>query len=650
MYTYSSVAGMSQYGKKGEDIVVHDAFPSFFSARDVEVVDDILTGCRRPWMEGTYRGPRNHPLPLVRCSLRRDGRVCGHKMGIFYNAAGKYEYVCGSCAIFSRNTAKVHPHIDHLVLDIVESVFRPEAIEYMARHIDQGSIDVDAAIADLQKRLRSAEDRLDGAMEIQAEARGAGDHDLAGVWARKVARCREDIAASTKKHLELERERERLATLDARGASAVAALAADFGGLLRAAKLAEQLGQATGVVRKLLAAVTKAVHVRTLMPTLYEVQVEFPSGDRIGGYVTTARVVSSTHEYLFLQDQLARGASPASIAEQLSAGRAAFPSYTTAKSRRGPWSPEAVMGVALAFPDRKPPRARRNAVPISSLAACTEVPLHRVMGAAMAEALGPAVTRNGEICCAPTESELAKAFPEFSIRSAALAAGWPPDDVVTVADLVVEVGAPSRTGIEALANRLGARVLTTTGIAVARRSVVVAHLGYTPVPAGNEIPAEHSHLDVHGWRTREQLRREYPAAAVPALCAGSPSFMRENRAVFYHVSPALAQQVLEGDMRTVLADLGYGHLEPAEFMHGHEVIRFLKSRYGVGNPGSLGNAVRKGRVLKVRANRPGMHGAYYWVPEEVRTGSDPAVVSEWMSGRYPPPDRCTPVHDLPEGK
>jgi hypothetical protein len=149
------------------------------------------------------------------------------------------------------------------------------------------------------------------------------------------------------------------------------------------------------------------------------------------------------------------------------------------------------------------------------------------------------------------------------------------------------------------------------------------------------LPSSRTSTAATGGR-RRNWQRSMPVKAAREVWKRAPAF--SYCGTRYHwAGPDLVREVLDGDMPEVLERMDYGHLAIDDFQSQTELLRFLKERYGVGSPGSLRTAERKGTVLRVQATRPGNGGVYDWVPPQVRTGSDPRVVRDWFAGKLPPP-------------
>jgi hypothetical protein len=637
IYSYSSLAGMREYGKRGLDVFEPGAFPSFLMHADVARVSRILSNVRRPWKEGSYTGPRNDPIPLLRCAnLMPDGDVCGRSMSAVYGPKGQYKYVCGDCTVDRKKWGKVHAHVGRFVVALLERLFEPDAMEGV-QLAASGDLDRHRAhVESLNARLEALAQKRDGAMDLQAEARAVGNTGMVNSWTRRLESYEADRRQLEQEQTELDQEGHRLQPVPEAALARLKALAGDLPQLLKQARACERAGRGEGIVREIVEALVSEVHVRVLRPTLYQVSLAFPSGETVTGLVTTARTRPTAQERAYIAVALAEGWSPDWIAGQLTRYRKLACAYYQGGSRRGPWAADAVVAVDLVHPDPRPRKRKGIYRTAMELADRVFEPVERVKAAILAGQLGPAEVTAGAFSASPTDNEVARAFRGSGPKRAAAATGWPADQVCTITDLVVESGVRRNTVMKA-AGRLGAVAYAPpANTPVLHRERVLLALEPLRMDPDRHVPSDLRHLPAEHWKTRTQLFRELPNQATKEVCRRAPRFSHAPADVYFHASPALVHDVLLGNLPQVLRDGGYGHLRSEDFMHQKELLAFLRERCGAGSPGSLRTAVERGAVLRVEANRPGNHGVYYWVPSEVRQGRSPELVWDWFGGRFPP--------------
>jgi hypothetical protein len=638
MYSFCSLAGMREYGKQGLDILVPDAFPAFLTHSDLDRVNRILSSLPRPLKRGAYRGPRNHALALLRCANRLpNGEPCGRSMGAFYDGeTGRHKYVCGDCQlIWKGERAKVHAHVDGFVLEVLRRVFAPDSM-------DGFKATVSTETAEHEKRARALEERalrlgsqIGSALDLQADARSAGKNDRVRMWERRLNSYEEQRRGLEEAIRTHERQGRQLRALSEPALSELRSLTGDLERLMAAARAAEVAGTGEGLVRGIVRALTNSVHVRVLVPTLYEVSVEFPSGEQVTGYVSTTKTRPTAQERAYIEEALRDGVSPTLTAKRLTRYRELAPSHYQSGSRRGPWTADAVVAVDMVFPKLKQRKRRGEHASVKELAERVLESEERVIGAILAGSLGPAKVECTHIAACPTEAEIEAAFPASIARRRAAASGWPLDQLITVADLVVETGV-RRSTVLRVARSLDNAFNTAERTPILHRGRMLKALESRRMNPTLHVPAGMRHLPQAHWKTRPQLLRELPSKAAREVCARAPRFSHAPADVYFNVSPEVVREVLAGDMPETLERMRYGHLSPDDFMSQKQLLEFLKSRYGVGSHGSLRTAVRRGTVTKVTAKRPGQGSTFYWVPQEVRNGRNSSVVWEWFGGAFLP--------------
>jgi len=209
-------------------------------------------------------------------------------------------------------------------------------------------------------------------------------------------------------------------------------------------------------LRALVAVCVKAVHVWNLGETIYSVEVEFPSGQRVPRLCVTKSVRLSQPERVFAWMALRPWLDPKARLADLPAADAAAAATAGAlneyfeavrqwamhplRARYAPWTADRAWRAALEHEHFESVEGRDTAThphtDITTLSDRLALPVADVLALVFADRLGPARVIGGELMVAPTETELHEVLPEFARRCVAEANRWPIDDVALIADLV----------------------------------------------------------------------------------------------------------------------------------------------------------------------------------------------------------------------
>ncbi|HEU4700003.1 MAG TPA: recombinase family protein [Gemmatimonadales bacterium] len=487
------------------------AFPGLRAPTDLPAVQFALKNLTHPWKRGEYAGPRNHALPLVRCSVPRPtGAPCGRKLVPAYSAEGR-AYYSGECSARRHQTAIDRELLDPTVLQVVAEVFRPEVLTAAVTRIRLQLGAEASRRRELEREVSTLTGKAEYAAELAFEARQRGESDAELHWKELSENHRRMRQA---KEAELKQLAQALtaskAVQEAEWASLLE-LATDVPALL--ARAAEH----EGMTRRVMQSLIRGVSVRGIGRYLYFVEVHFPFGEPVARLALSQALQCRQPEAAYAAAQLGPWLDPAKQGAPEAIERVAAVTDTLNRHRRptarliATWTPDRVWTAAFQY-DLLQMAGRRDG-PYRSpevLAAEIGAPEEVVLNVALGGHFGAACVMEGQVRFAPTPREVALAFPEAVRHAVAAQQGWPVEDTITLAELAATVD----WDYQRIRHHVRtAQATDAAGRYYVRRSQAQPH---TAVPAFDPQAAtaldSATPLDARYWLALHELGRMYGVA------------------------------------------------------------------------------------------------------------------------------------------
>lgn len=479
-------------------IRVEGAFPSYADPEDERRIRRIVSEVKRGWKRGAYNGPRRHALDVLRCAERvEDGSRCGRKMTAMYNSETEYGYYGQPCVARGHGVPHVQGSIDQSVLTIVQEVFDRESIGRAIRALEADAGANLARSRQVQKEIAQLEQKIEDASSLEMQA--LRDKNLRNQrhWERK----REEFV-DRKEELEAQFEtlraaEERLRRLGSDDIERVRDLAGALPELLERARRSNP-----DALREVVRELVEAVHFRRISSFAYEIDVEFPAGERVRRTVWTRNFVCTQPARIWAYGRLVDGADAAVIANELN--------LAPPLNHRVPWDADRVRVAADVHVHCEPePLRAGEGVTAAELAKAYGMAHNDFLAAAFQGYLGPAAYRDGDLLLWPTEPEMHFGLPETARRDVARKTGWPLDDTALLVELSREAGVSRETAKRRAEGESGV-VRDANGIRFARRSEVVFDLAAAIRRAARISAPRYADRDPASWVPLPEVKARYP--------------------------------------------------------------------------------------------------------------------------------------------
>lgn len=560
-YECEGLSSISRHAAEiSKPVSVEEAFPGIYDPDVREQVEQVLAEAVSFRIRGTYDGPRNHALPIVRCaSFLPDGSRCGLRKSAVYRSRdrGRHRYQRPACGERGHQSDCVD-RLDQLVIDLVKDAYSVTSLEESLARVRQSRSRTEEQRRRLQRALEGAEARLRAAAGKAESARTEGDRTLEQVFDRRVKEHHETLRGTRRALLELDAS-DGEASVSRRERKRLLALAADVPRLIDLISSLEKAdgGRLEGAMRRLLKVLISRVHVRRLGAFCYGVQVEFPSGITRGQVLFSRRIAvpqaALAYAYVALGDKagptyrssLEREQQVRDEAEEIArcmnevTGRGNLPTE---------WTAERVLTAALAFDAAgKPAGQHTNGchVDIEQLAGKLELDADRVLGAALRGELGAAQVCDGQLQLMPSESHLHKAFPDSARIQIASRQGWPIEKTILLASLREEDDCGWEEA-EQQANKAGGIVRDAAGRRWCRRPAEQGERSILERALDRHRPAQCGPGDGEWLPLKEVLRRfrVYPATAKKHGVVVRPGFgYLGSRSIYIWVDDAFRSRL-----------------------------------------------------------------------------------------------------------
>ena len=284
-------------------VELHDAFPSFFGKAEAERVSRILAspGRRRVTPDPQVPKADRNAVPYLRCLFEVEpGRPCGRLLRPTVQKGVTCGYGYQSTGCFNTRV----PHqtwvtsvVDDHILGIVQEVFTPENLQRVARPFEIESESLLVRRQGFESRLAALVDEVaaagDLALQAQVEAnrvkresgfKAAQKHFRRAAEWQERCDARQAEADALRSDLEaFAFEEQEFGQVDDADLQRILTLATDLPRLLDLAR------QTPGALASLMEEIIHIVRLRCRGLTVYELVVEFPSGESV------RRIFQGTH-------------------------------------------------------------------------------------------------------------------------------------------------------------------------------------------------------------------------------------------------------------------------------------------------------------------------------------------------------------------
>jgi hypothetical protein len=335
--------------------------------------------------------------------------------------------------------------IDDHVLEILVEVFRPESLGEVARALRVDRASSEGGLRELKRKLQGAQDRLVAARQLalqaqmdvnvaeerqrlepgEESAQALTDERTALVeWKRGVGTAVQEVRSFETRIREQERRLEDYGAVTEAELEQCIALANDLSALI------ERVRAIPGALQRIVECLTSEVWVRKLASGIFELQVDFPSGESVVRVFRGFVPVTSHALRVLVSERWNAGVLPDVIAQEI--GRYPHPLGRTAELIEA----EGVHSIVLLHEhfETESPRAGEHRT-VAALASMVGERVERVMAYVLHGKLGPARWEDGQLAVCPTDAELHKAFPEYALREVARVHRLRPEELVSASDI-----------------------------------------------------------------------------------------------------------------------------------------------------------------------------------------------------------------------
>ncbi|HEX8671574.1 MAG TPA: recombinase family protein, partial [Longimicrobium sp.] len=260
----------------GGDVWREDAFPAYAPPEALPAISVDLRTARLYPHRGSYTGPDPHRLAEVRCAQPLpNGDVCGLLARPWPRPAGGFYYTNTRCSSRGHTTGFA-ADLEAAALSIISDGYRTEVLHACLTGIRRAKGAEASRLRDLERKVQTL------TLSVETAAARVDKYDAekafkdSAYWEeRRQARSRE-LEAALDDHARARRAVDDSSSLAESEFRSILRLATDIPELIRRA------GSSPDRMRRLTRALAECVHVRSLGTGVYHVEVEFPSGQRVG--------------------------------------------------------------------------------------------------------------------------------------------------------------------------------------------------------------------------------------------------------------------------------------------------------------------------------------------------------------------------------
>lgn len=625
----------------GGDVWREEAFPAYASS---EALSRINTYLRAPELyphRGAYKGPDLHRLAEVRCAHPLpDGSVCGWRARPWPRPDGTFYYSNTHCS--SRgHTTHFAADLESAALSIIAEGYGKVVLESCLAGIRRAKGTEAARLQDLERAVQKLTAAVDSAAARVDKYDAEGAAKDSAFWEQRRKERSRELETAVSDHARARRAMDDASGLAEAEFRSILALAADIPELIRRA------GSSPDRMRRLTRALAECVRVRSLGTGVYHVEVEFPSGQRVGRVHFVKKPAAAQAVRLLARSRLRAWLDPSRrthagdaaatqaadvLAGEINAGLPATP-------RSVAWTGARLLAAALLPEDDTAETPRRGKhETIDQLAARLGLEPPSVLWAAASGDLGPARLTGSELGLRPTTAELHRAFPDLARREVAVQRSWPLDDVILLEEFKAETGLPWMR-IQLLASR-GAGIAND---AHRRRYTRRSLLPQAVTQSADEIlrAALPSGADPSGgeWITIAEASSRMPGIdrgrltrVAATACPGQGP--NGERTVFVWIDDSTRARLRSPTLEEAIAALGRDDLRTMDFMRRDEVLALLRRNIGFPSDSVWQRAARSGLVLEVHASRTGWGRTYCYayVPQWIRSTRSRTAVESFLRG------------------
>ena len=592
----------------------------------------------------TYDGPRGHAIPVLRCAaLRKDGSECGRRVAMRYYPDGTYAYVPG-CKSPTHTGHISGPRLDRVVYAILASAFGPSVIEAVLRSADIDRRADGMKLGTLRERLSDLQSQLAFAEKQSHRFFQIRDQREEEKWQRRADQARQSLYEVEEEIKQTAADVTDEAMFVDQDCTAILRIAHHFDELLTLCR-----DRSDSTVRQLTEILVKAVRVWPVGWQSNWVEIEFPTGVRVGRLVPPAPpLVVGQPLAIFIGYRLACWTNIRTLqAQQEQATHAAtillveLNELSAASGRR--WTVPTLWTIAYmaTFEGHRFQRPSRDTAPhsINEIAIMVNETRIHVLRQILAEQLGPAYTDDHGIYVRPTAHELASAFPEYARRRVADAKGWDLADTVSIGDAIRR--GVSRSAVLLLCHFDDEVGRDDAGLLYVRQSVLMQRNRGLLQKALAMGPPEYRALDRRYWQTPHDVKFHYGNMDVQALRGKHPVLpMGNGKKVFVWLPPQLSTQQELPLLTQVVQMLNRSDVQVQDFLppaQGRH--RINKSHRDCRKDALLTRAgyehlVKEGVLFQcvARSEVTNRHRTYLYAPQWIFAGGR-SMIEAWLAGK-----------------
>jgi hypothetical protein len=475
---------------------VPNAFPSFLDPEQERQIADVLELPVRPSKRGAYTGPRHAALRRLRCGEPVGNGMCNLAMTSVYRVDGAHRYASVGCGRYGHPVATVPGSVDDVVIKALLAKFDTEAIRASIANFRLSVQNATNRRKRLSSELAASEKRVQAATEMVLNAKMNGE-------IQDVLHWEQERKASTRAlhliHNELQavtEEENRVRSLSQDDFGRILELGGEIEELIHRARIS-----APEVVADILRELYSNAYFRRLSPWAYEVEIEFPTGEREIHVGITRGFQANQAALTYVQGRLADGVAPATVAEELS-------SIQRARGRVM-WDYDGVITAPYIPTEVQADPRRTKYEPITRLVETNGVSQDALFRYAMAGRFGPAEYRDGELWLCPLESELHSLFPDVAKRAVVAEMGWKEVDAVRLHE-VVAATKQSQHALEMFARAANALAKDAAGGLWVPKSLTTAGIRAALEDAIATQTPKYVDRSVDAWVSLTEAMRQIP--------------------------------------------------------------------------------------------------------------------------------------------
>jgi hypothetical protein len=384
-----------------------DAFPSFADADTASLVRSIYARTRRGWKQGCYRGARPHALEQLACTEATEKGTCQARLTAMYQADGSFRYYSQACGKKGHSVPTVGPEVDDVVIGAVVAAFDPREARAAIQALRKDMDSVLRRRRDAGMALQRLEERIETASEARHQARMDKNGRQQRHWDARLDALLEEKECRRAELESIQRDEVTLREMIGVDLDKITNLGSDLQALLRNARESDP-----AMLRAFMRMLIDRVHFRRVTGYIYEVEIEFPTGERMFRRVFPRRFTAVQAAQVWAHGRLADGADPEIVAEELNCARPT--------KHRVAWNADRVITASYLHEHGARTEIPAGACkPARALARRWGVPHRDVLTAAFLNRPGPASYREGDLLLCPSLRQVHWALPGAALADGA---------------------------------------------------------------------------------------------------------------------------------------------------------------------------------------------------------------------------------------